>query len=286
MSVPAAHKHDLAIRRKFTEYFEQDPRLMPADIHAIAMRSMPETRPQELFTRLAVGSMCLEAAFGSPSPSLRDGLLRRSILDVHPLPKFNPGNARTLGFRTRARRIISAAHLGFLQFHKQDLAPYAAELRDQMQELLPPTDTAEQRAKVITPIFKGVLMEQNLINLLHNPDAGTLATPSFYRQDYHHAVGGLKYSWDVTVESNGETIPRGQYRVQAKYAMTDSDVAAYHPDIVLVSGRHHLGRMTPIGVGRAIAEGQPLIGLRVDLLSMLSEQGPATTETMFFTNAA
>lgn len=84
--------------------------------------------------------------------------------------------------------------------------------------------------------LQGLVQEEAVIALVENiGKPGLVAYTSLPRQDSNKIrVDRKKYSWDVTVESDGSVIPFGRYFVQCKSAPVLRKHFEYHPDIAVV----------------------------------------------------
>lgn len=84
--------------------------------------------------------------------------------------------------------------------------------------------------------MQGLVQEEAVIALIENiGKAGLVAYTSLPRQDGNKIrIDGKKYSWDVTVESDGSLVPFGRYFVQCKSAPVLRKHFEYHPDIAVV----------------------------------------------------
>ncbi|HSH18030.1 MAG TPA: hypothetical protein VK978_01465 [Candidatus Saccharimonadales bacterium] len=109
-----------------------------------------------------------------------------------------------------------------------------------------------------------------------------VAYPSLPRQDNNlREVDGHKYRWDVTIESNGSVIEKGQYRVQVKSSLNESN-DNYHADIHIL----RLGRILPqrsdihllpeLLEGEDACYGQILNGASSYILDQLAKKPPAS----------
>lgn len=201
---------------------------------------------------LVAGSIGLEATVGAPHQKVRRSLIAQT--------RQRLGDTGLDGVRRPADDLIRKHRMlgvvGILATRSLTSKTYTSSLHEALGHLDAARRAADAEADYASlGLFTGALMEQTVLCLLHDPEQGIIAVPSFLRQDmntWHE--GGKKYRWDVTAESNGTRIPAGQYRIQAKNNASYEDLNSYHPDIVMISGAQHMDGNPNIGAFRCAAE--------------------------------
>lgn len=140
----------------------------------------------------------------------------------------------------RADRLLATAKLMQQGLHPSTRAAYARSSMDhfaQALDRLRQSTSPEQRSD-----RRGLVHEDVVIAVIESlGHSGLVAYTSLPRQDETTVkVDGRKFSWDLTVESDGKVIPEGRYFSQCKSLVTGADLAIYHHDIVLTSSTRPL----------------------------------------------
>lgn len=265
-------------------YMGLDPRLTPRDTH----RQLKDWLSMfDGHRHIMSSAMGVEAALGIAHMATRKRMLAaaKQSLGEHAVA----GIREPSGSLIRKNRIANVA--GLLSTRQLNNRLYQGESSALLHALFDVHRSLSTRPGAMDGYggnIAGALMEQTVLCLLHEPSAGMVAVPSFLRQDENEwSEEGKKVRWDVTVESDGSTVPEGQYWLQAKRGARDSKMNGYHPDIIVVSGTKHFGDSEDINVPprSAIAlvtdDREVVVDLRIKLHDLLAAHGPSAPEPYY-----
>ncbi len=275
----------IAAHAASAQYINLHPKTDSAELHRELKDLLPiVSRIESPGFQLTTGSIAIEASLGAHSNIERKNLLRKAnkTLDTW----LNNESGRTTLATVQGARLRNLSEA--LITRKLPGEAYAASLSSNLAHLVRGIRYDRVYNQGERMGILGMIMEQSVMCLTTDEENGLLAVPSFTRQELATThVDGKNYRWDITIESDGSTVPAGQYRAQVKRAPPAKVIDEYHPDILMIVGTEHLGEdrydFTSLPAANAILDvNTPQVNAYKDtLFDLMSRSGPASENLSF-----